>query len=357
MDSYYEDDKSKRPESSRNFPLVFPGPGEMRRASEMYYNPYKIWDVDYSDPRLERKQDSRFGEAYRAPDFQDPATRDFPAYGSASPWRNTIYPFARPMPTNTPPSPNSEYDSDDSISPKKPKVVLPPTQGQQRLMDQSLVDDQAREHPRLGSYLPQCQERVVSRPPGFPPGTSPQSQAANLFHPTPPVLHSRPWERTVSTPPGFSSQPQDRPDSCPPGFDPQSQVRSNIRPPPGFPPQNQNLSPAPFTPPPAQIDVKLVPSRRQFVTDRRQVVVTSPTFSALYTPIQARPNQQQHQRNAHLTPQQATISSPMGTSKLRQEERRSPVPPADRLERQRKLDAQAKGFDSDDDDAFYPHNH
>ncbi|KAI1136775.1 hypothetical protein F5Y05DRAFT_103996 [Hypoxylon sp. FL0543] len=371
MASYDDDDKDKRPEGSRNFPLLFPGPGEMRCASELYNETGMLWN---SDPCLEFEEDSQCGEPYEAsdyeasdyeasdyeasdyeaPDYQQPvATGDFPAaYGSASPWCEMTYPsFSQPEGATGPPS--LEGDSEESISPKMPKVVLPPTQEQLYLAGQSLVGDQDQDHDRrLLSYLLQTQDEDVSSP-----GLSPQSQRPSL---TPSVLHPRPWERHIPTPPGFPSRFRDRPDSCPPGFNAQSQGRGNLRPPPGFTPQALRAAPVTFTPPhvwsqgsPHDPNFAL---SRQMTTDPRQSAADSPDFAHLYLPMQSRPQHLQKKRMAQQTPQQSAQSSPMRPSVLRQEELRSPMPLINRHERQKKLDEQAKGFDPDDDDAFYPHD-
>ncbi|KAI0837230.1 hypothetical protein F5Y06DRAFT_84679 [Hypoxylon sp. FL0890] len=346
--AFYDDgDKSKRPEGSRNFPLNFPGPGEMRRAAELYYTTGTLWNVSYLDPPLETGQGSRSGAPYQAPDYQQPATQDFPAYGNASPWRDTTYPFARPKATGTP---NPEYCSEDSISPKKPKVVLPPTQEERRLTGQFLANGQGRGHTRLPSYLPQYQDRCATQPSGFPPTFSPLTQNPNHSRPAPPVFHPRPWDRNVSTPPGFQSQSRDRPDSCPPGLNPQPQGRSDIRAAPGLTPQARNAAPVTFYSPPVWTQGNS--GDPNFVPSRRQLIVDSPTFAHLYLPMQVRPEYIRRQRGAHQTPLQTAPSSPMGTFVSRQEERPQPT---NKYERQRQLDEQAKGFDSEDDDAFYPH--
>ncbi|KAI0098337.1 hypothetical protein F4776DRAFT_676660 [Hypoxylon sp. NC0597] len=349
--AYYEDgDRSERPEGSRNFPLHFPGPGEMRRASELYQRTGSLWDASYSNPGLKNNEDSRCGEPYQAPDYQEPAaTQNFPAYGSASPWRETTYPFAQGMAAGTPQSPNPEDDSEGSISPKKPKVVLPPTRAQQCWGGQTLVGVQGRRHTRLPSYIPQSQDQGVSHSFDFSPGFPTQPQIPDHPRPTLPASHPRPWERNVKTPPGFPSR--NRPDSCPPGLQPQG--RNDIRPPPGFtdPAHNRNAASPSFFPSQGQSGSNFTPSRHQIITEPNQVIVNSPTFNALYRPIQARPNYRQHR-----TPQHTAPPSPMGRSVTRQEEQRSSVPMVSKHERQRKLDLQAKGFDSDDDDAFYPHN-
>ncbi|OTA82445.1 hypothetical protein M434DRAFT_37097 [Hypoxylon sp. CO27-5] len=346
--AYYEEgDKSTRPEGSRNFPLHFPGPGEMRRASELYERTGTLWNVSYSDKRLENNQDSRFGEPYEAPDYKEPAaTRDFPAYGSACPWRETTYPFARTMTAGTPQPPNPEDDSEESISPKRPKVVLPPTQTQQHCGGQTHVEVQRRRNTRLPSYIPQSQDQGNPHPFDFPPCFPTQPQIPDHPRPTPPAFRPRPWDRNVTTPPGFPSR--NRPDSCPPGF--QRQGRNDIRPPPGFTgsDHNRNAARPSFFSPQVQSSQNFVPSRRQIITEPNQHIVDSPTFNALYLPIQARRDYHRPQ-----TPQQTAPSSPMGVSVSHQE---ASVPRADKYKRQRKLDTQAKGFDSDDDDTFYPRN-
>ncbi|OTB03470.1 hypothetical protein M426DRAFT_178366 [Hypoxylon sp. CI-4A] len=208
--------------------------------------------------------------------------------------------------------------------------------------------------------------------------------------------------RVVLPPPGFSGTPRLLGRNTPAFNAPLSREPDSRRL-PAFIPDSRNSSPA----------SDFAPSRRQNVNDPRQILVDSPTFKDIYTPMASRPENQlqsppsqvSYQGTPYSTPQQNTatplqhLNTPQhhhqripnirgrrpgsqppppkkprrgggGGDQRRNQKRKqlspkheseseaspqrsTPVPPADRLERQRILDERMKSFDEEDDDEFY----
>ncbi|KAI0885398.1 uncharacterized protein GGS22DRAFT_188687 [Annulohypoxylon maeteangense] len=292
----YDLPKEKRPEGSRNFPLVFPSYADMHS--------------DVSSPGGSSTLET-WGRVSVALDHRMPVTRGFPAYGKAIPWLDAAYPFDK---TTIPiQCPEPESDGQESTTSNTPKVVLPP-----QFQDQhdSGIRTPIRGHYRETSLLP-----FVSGDP----------------------FQHQPQARAMRAPPGFSQQPQGRSVPGPPSFHVSTQNSGN----------NDTYEP----------DFK--PSRRQIITDPRQVIVSSPTFNAQYAPLQSRREQNQEDFWLAESHQLQMAGSPMGTSMdpdtpLSQPSRRSHR--TRRLNRRRQTLADrmareeaARGFDSEDDNEFYPH--
>ncbi|KAI1454725.1 hypothetical protein F4805DRAFT_477246 [Annulohypoxylon moriforme] len=292
----YDIPKEKRPEGSRNFPLVFPSYADTHSDGNSLRGSFNT---------------ETSGRSHTESDQQVPATRGFPAYGKAIPWLDAEYPFEKT--TAIAKCPDPESDGQESTTSNTPKVVLPPLTKEQHDSD---VHTPIRDYHRQMSQF------------SLGPG--------DLFH-------NRPQGRFIRGPPGITHQSQDRSHpglSCPPG--------------PRVPAQSSDDNDT--------FDSYFKPSHRQIVTDPRQIVVNSPTFNAQYAPMQARHDKAQEDfwlgeslladspLGEPMAPDTPGSQPPRRSQRVRKLQRRRQNL-ADRMAREEA----ARGFDSEDDNEFYPH--
>ncbi|KAI0901044.1 hypothetical protein F4806DRAFT_179571 [Annulohypoxylon nitens] len=285
----YDIPKEKRPEGSRNFPLVFPSPVDVHPDSDKT-----------ALGGGSAKECSGHGRT--TSDHNIPATRGFPAYGKAIPWLDADYPFDKTA--NTVQCPEPDSDGQDSTTSNTPKVVLPPLTKEQ-----------------LGP------------------------SARNPVHD-----HHRQMTRMIA---GDLSQHDlySRATRVPPGFNQQSQVRSI----PGAPIAQVPTRPFRFNDP---RDPNFKPASQQIISDPRQVRVSSPTFRAYYSPLQSRGDhgQEDFYLKDLQRAQMAGAPDAPGMQPLRQSQRLQKLQIRRRnLEIRMAREEAARGFDSADDDEFYPH--
>ncbi|KAI1205058.1 uncharacterized protein F4807DRAFT_471303 [Annulohypoxylon truncatum] len=290
----YDLPKEKRPEGSRNFPLVFPSYVDVRSDVNSLGGSSAICT-------------SNHGPTTSA--HPVPVTRGFPAYGKAIPWLDAEYPFEKT--TITAQCPEPESDGQESTTSNTPKVVLPPKTEEQH--DSGIRTPDRDRRRQMLHYSPE-------------PGDS---------------FYYQPQEREIlRAPPGLAQQPQGRGIPGPPGL--YDLVRSS-----GYNGHH---------------DADFKPSGRQIITDPRQILVNSPTFNAQYAPMQTRREQNQHDfwleesqmaRSRMGTPMDpdTPVSQPSRRSQRTRKLQRRRQNLADRMAREEA----ARGFDSEDDNEFYPH--
>ncbi|KAI2463506.1 hypothetical protein F4781DRAFT_118060 [Annulohypoxylon bovei var. microspora] len=323
----YDVPKESRPEGSRNFPLVFPSYADTHPGERpLRWNPdthpgekLRRWNpgmhpgekpLRWSPATKNRVRDRAAQEP------QGPPTQGFPAYGRGMPWLDADYPFSKL--TTALQCPEPESDGQESIASNTPKVVLPPpTHEEHDFNVHTPIRGHRRQISELSLPLPLASEDFADQH---------QSQG-----------------RVIRPPPGFTQQPQGR----------------------TIPGHHGLQVPADFSSSNDSQDRPFVPSRRQIITDSRQTIVDSPTFTAQYAPMQTRPEYSQDDfwYNGQQQEQMAgsPVGSPMGpqtplshrsrrAQRLRKHSRKRQIL-ADQMAREEA----ARGFDSEDDNEFYPH--
>ncbi|KAI1106336.1 hypothetical protein F4804DRAFT_300942 [Jackrogersella minutella] len=289
----YEIPKDQRPEGSRNFPLVFPTRREMHQHAKKHGLEFKSSVYQPPNDYYPKLRIALYeGAGYELPaDLQG-----YSDHEHTNPSAQTSNPFFGPSTTLQCPEPES--DGQESASPSVPRVLLPPSQERLRY------------------------------------GINEQGRFASQFDPFTHPL-DRGMSKDFSLSPPYIPQSQDN--GAQSGFENPSQS-----------PERDNSHKGEF-----------VPSRRQVVTHPNETIVDSPTFNALYAPIQSRRDlnsqsyyPQLHQKQHHMSA--SPFDSPMGAGTPMSHRSHKRSQSAHRRELQAIRDEQAKGFDSEDDDIFFP---
>ncbi|KAI1089924.1 hypothetical protein F5B19DRAFT_351374 [Rostrohypoxylon terebratum] len=187
----YDIPKEKRPEGSRNFPLVFPSPVDISSDSNMT-----------ALGGISAKENSGHGRTTSNHNISE--TRGFSAYGKAMSWSDADHPFDKTA--NTVQCPEPDSDGQESTTSNTPKVVLPPLMNEQR--DSGLLTSIHDHHQQATRMVAEdlSQNELYSRAPLGPSAFNQQPQGRGM--PGASIAPSRPFRTNDPRGPNFKPASQ-----------------------------------------------------------------------------------------------------------------------------------------------------